>query len=67
MKPGAQWRVFIPPELAYGDNTPPSIPPGSMLVFDVELLRVERPPVMSLPPGQKGPAVKPKDTKPAAG
>src|SRR5260221_3595052 len=56
MKPGAQWRVFIPPELAYGDNTPQSIPPGSMLVFDVELVKVEPPPVLSAQPGKKPPA-----------
>ncbi len=59
MKPGAQWRVFLPPELAYGDNTPQSIPPGSMLVFDVELVRVEPPPVLGAQPGKKPPAGKP--------
>jgi len=59
MKPGSQWRVFIPPELAYGDNTPQSIPPGSMLVFDVELVRVEPPPVLGAQPGKKPPASKP--------
>jgi FKBP-type peptidyl-prolyl cis-trans isomerase len=41
MKPGAKWRLFVPPELAYDLNSPPGIPPGSMLIFDVELLKVE--------------------------
>jgi FKBP-type peptidyl-prolyl cis-trans isomerase FklB len=62
MKPGAQWRLFVPPELAYGDNPPPPIPPGSMLVFDVELMKVE-------PPGpMPGPSEKGKiSVKPSAG
>lgn len=41
MKPGAKWRLFIPPKLGYDLNSPPPIPPGSLLVFDVELLSVE--------------------------
>ncbi len=40
MKPGAKWQLFIPPELAYGNDSPPPIPPGSLLKFDVELLSV---------------------------
>jgi len=40
MKPGAKWQLFIPPELAYDTKSPPSIPPGSLLVFDVELVSV---------------------------
>jgi FKBP-type peptidyl-prolyl cis-trans isomerase len=43
MKPGAKWQLFIPPALAYDVNSPPTIPPGSMLVFDVELIRVKPP------------------------
>ena len=41
MKPGAKWELFIPPELAYGLNSPPEIPPGSLLLFEVELLSVK--------------------------
>jgi FKBP-type peptidyl-prolyl cis-trans isomerase len=44
MKPGAKWRLFVPPELAYDVNSPPPIPPGSLLIFDVELLKVGAPP-----------------------
>jgi FKBP-type peptidyl-prolyl cis-trans isomerase len=50
MKPGSKWQLFIPPELGYGSNPPPGIPPGSLLVYDVELVgfqpasRIERAP-----------------------
>jgi FKBP-type peptidyl-prolyl cis-trans isomerase len=41
MKEGARWRLFIPPDLGYGDaGAPPDIPPGSLLIFDVELIDV---------------------------
>jgi FKBP-type peptidyl-prolyl cis-trans isomerase len=43
MKPGAKWRVFVPPQLAYDLNSPPPIPPGSLLIFDVDLLSVQPP------------------------
>jgi FKBP-type peptidyl-prolyl cis-trans isomerase FklB len=41
MRPGAKWRVFVPPELGYGTNSPPPIPPGSLLVYELELLQVD--------------------------
>lgn len=41
MPKGSEWRLFIPPELAYALTPPPSIPPGSLLIFDVEVLGVE--------------------------
>jgi FKBP-type peptidyl-prolyl cis-trans isomerase len=43
MKPGAKWQLFVPPNLAYDLESPPTIPPGSLLVFDVELLSVKPP------------------------
>jgi hypothetical protein len=33
--------LYIPPALAYDMNSPPPIPPGSMLKFEVELLSVK--------------------------
>ncbi len=54
MKPGAKWELFVPPELAYGTNSPPPIPPGSLLKFEVELLRVTP---GSAIPGGAGPNV----------
>ena len=42
MKVGSKYRIFLPPDLAYGDRgAPPVIQPGSMLIFDVELLGIE--------------------------
>jgi FKBP-type peptidyl-prolyl cis-trans isomerase FklB len=41
MKPGAKWQLFVPPELGYGANPPPLIPPGAVLVYELELLQVE--------------------------
>ncbi|HEY9170947.1 MAG TPA: FKBP-type peptidyl-prolyl cis-trans isomerase [Verrucomicrobiae bacterium] len=44
MKPGAKWQLFIPAELAYGDfGRPPTIPPASTLIFEIELLSVQAP------------------------
>lgn len=41
MKPGAKWQLFVPPELAYGSNPPPTVPPGAVLVYEIELLHIE--------------------------
>ena len=38
MKPGAKHRLFVPPQLAYDMHARPGIPPGSLLIFEVELL-----------------------------
>jgi FKBP-type peptidyl-prolyl cis-trans isomerase len=41
MKIGDKWRLFLPPNLAYGEASPtPAIPPNSALIFDVELLEI---------------------------
>jgi len=49
MKPGAKYVLYIPPQLAYDLRSPPSIPPGSMLIFDVELLGVKAAPPAAAP------------------
>jgi FKBP-type peptidyl-prolyl cis-trans isomerase len=41
MKPGAKWQLFVPPELGYGSNPPPMVPPGALLIYEIELLRIE--------------------------
>jgi len=40
MNAGSKWRLHVPSELAYGAQAVGSIPPHSVLVFDVELLDV---------------------------
>ncbi|MDR1745949.1 MAG: FKBP-type peptidyl-prolyl cis-trans isomerase [Tannerella sp.] len=41
MEVGAKWRLFIPPELAYGKRgAGEMIGPDSTLIFDVELLEI---------------------------
>ncbi len=41
MSIGSKYKFFIPSELAYGDQAVGSIPPGSTLVFEVELLDIK--------------------------
>lgn len=38
--PGGRIKLYIPPELGYGDQAPGQIPPRSVLIFDVEMLEV---------------------------
>ena len=40
MGTGSKWRLHVPSELAYGAQGVGSIPPHSVLVFDVELLDI---------------------------
>lgn len=41
MPTGSKWKLFIPSDLAYGDNQAgPAIKPGSTLIFDVELIEI---------------------------
>lgn len=41
MSVGDHWRLFIPSDMAYGESSPtPTIPPNSVLIFDVELLEI---------------------------
>ena len=40
MKVGGKSRLVCPPEIAYGDRGQGKIPPGAVLVFEVELLSI---------------------------
>ncbi|MCC8071710.1 MAG: FKBP-type peptidyl-prolyl cis-trans isomerase [Bacteroidales bacterium] len=41
MNPGSQYILYIPSDIAYGNNSQGNIPGGSTLVFDVEMVSVE--------------------------
>ncbi len=42
MSEGSAYRFFIPSELAYGEHGAGPIQPNSVLIFDVQLIRVQR-------------------------
>jgi FKBP-type peptidyl-prolyl cis-trans isomerase FklB len=42
MKPGAKWTVYIPSELAYGEKPMQGIEPNSVLIFDIELISIDK-------------------------
>lgn len=45
MPVGSKWRLFVPPELAYGDRGwPPEVGPNELLIFDIELLGISSQP-----------------------
>ncbi|MBL6750637.1 MAG: FKBP-type peptidyl-prolyl cis-trans isomerase [Nevskia sp.] len=53
MAPGGKYKFYVPSALGYGDNSPtPKIPAGSTLVFEVELISVQKTP----PPAAPAPA-----------
>ncbi|HXZ60373.1 MAG TPA: FKBP-type peptidyl-prolyl cis-trans isomerase [Steroidobacteraceae bacterium] len=65
MKPGAKWKLYVPPQLAYDLRPPPGsgIAPGSMLLFEVELVSVKPAAPGATPPASANPAPQ---AKPAA-
>ena len=41
MKVGSKWRIWLPPDLGYGDaGSPPAIQPNEVLVFEIELVGI---------------------------
>jgi FKBP-type peptidyl-prolyl cis-trans isomerase FklB len=42
MPVGSKWRLFIPPQLGYGERgAGQAIEPNDLLIFEVELLSIE--------------------------
>lgn len=54
MKEGGEWRLFVPANLGYGEEGDGGvIPPNQTLVFDVELLTVDRPNAAGVSPSEQ--------------
>jgi FKBP-type peptidyl-prolyl cis-trans isomerase len=41
MPVGSKWRLFVPPQLAYGESGSGPVGPNSTLIFEVELLAIK--------------------------
>jgi FKBP-type peptidyl-prolyl cis-trans isomerase len=50
---GGQIMLFVPPQLGYGDDGRPGIPPGSVLVFKVDLLDITPAAAVTVPGAAK--------------
>jgi FKBP-type peptidyl-prolyl cis-trans isomerase len=50
---GGKIKLYVPANLAYGDDGRPGIPPASPLVFEVDLLEIK--PTVAQPPGPAQP------------
>lgn len=62
MPVGSKWQLYIPYELAYGERNAGQIKPYSTLIFDVELVGIDRPENTAAPAAEtvkKAPAKKP--------
>lgn len=54
MKEGAEYELYIPANLAYGERGRPNIPPNSVLIFNVKLLDVvDQPQASARPSGSQ--------------
>lgn len=47
MREGDKWELYIPSELAYGDRGSGKIPAGSVLIFELEILKINEPSMFS--------------------
>jgi FKBP-type peptidyl-prolyl cis-trans isomerase FklB len=44
MPAGSEWEIYIPSDLAYGPQGSRTIPPNSVLIFDLKLISISAPP-----------------------
>ena len=42
MPVGSKWQLFVPSSLAYGANGPGDIGPNATLIFEVELVSIQK-------------------------
>ncbi len=56
---GGKIRLYVPPQLAYGDTGQQSVPPGSTLIFDIELLEIKAAAPAAAPAPAPAPTPKP--------
>lgn len=59
MPTGSKWQLFIPSDLAYGEQGRQGIPPNSTLLFEVELVSIKPPEPPKAPDQSPAPAAKP--------
>ena len=64
---GGKIRLYIPPDLAFGDEPRQGIPPASTLVFDIELTDIQpTPPAPTAPAPAPAATTSPLEANPAA-
>lgn len=44
MRPGDEWKIYLPAYMAYGEKGVGPIPPNADLIFKVELISIKSPP-----------------------
>ena len=63
MPVGSKWQLYIPSELAYGEREAGQIKPYSTLIFDVELVGIDKPETEKAPEPDKKPKTAKKTKK----